>query len=127
MCNCEDCPAEPVLMGMNPSGSSRRKNDKGVQKISLRSGSEKRQENVDCIHVGRRMDFEADDTGVFFEWEHRPISEMLIQSDEDSGIGYGALKNLGIIGALLPNFGRPHDVITLAPKRLGYFDPKALV
>lgn len=73
------------------------------------------------------MDLEPNNTGMFSEREHRPIAEMLIQRNKDSGIGYGTLKNLGIIGTLLTDLGRPHDVVAFAPKRLGDFDPQTLV
>lgn len=61
------------------------------------------------------------------EWQYRPISEMFVQSDEDSPFGYGVLNDLKIVRTILAYLGRSHHVTPLMPQCLGHFDPQALV
>jgi hypothetical protein len=64
---------------------------------------------------------------MFSKRHDRPVAKVLVQSDENSTIGYGPLKDLKIVGAILAYLGRSHHVIALASKFLGYFEAQALV
>ena len=61
------------------------------------------------------------------ERQHRPVSEMFVQSDEDSLFGYSVLNDLKIVGTMLSYLGRSHHVMPLMPECLSHFDPQTLV
>jgi hypothetical protein len=115
------------LSGVDPSGASGRQNDQAVHEIPLGTASKKWQQDGDCISMGGWVDFQPNHSGVLPKRQDRPISEMLVQGDEDSAVGYGPLNDLRIVGTILPHLRGSHHIITFAAKGLRHFDPQALV
>lgn len=73
------------------------------------------------------MCLESDDTGMFPQREYNPVPEVLIQCYQYSIFLNGLMQDLSVVGASLPDFRRPHDIMAFPAQCFSDIDSEHLV
>jgi len=89
--------------------------------------AQKRSEEFDDIPGCSWIDFQSNHTRVLIKWKNGPITEMLVESDQDSSLSDRPLQYLVIVGAGVPPLGCPENIVTFSSQSLCNFKSKHLI
>jgi hypothetical protein len=109
--------------GSNPSHSHGTENDEAILKIGLRMCFQERKKALRQQGDQRRVNLDPDDTRLGGQRKNRPITEMLIQGDEDSVLCAHAFEDFGIVSPGLPGFCRTQHIVSTSSQLIGQLEP----
>ena len=73
------------------------------------------------------MRFDANDSAMFRQRQHHPITKVFIQCDENALVASGPVENQRIIRARLTGLTGSHYVVAMRTQRVGEIGPQHLV